>query len=88
MNTTTAPAGLACINAKERNKKEKQRRRAKKSRGIEVQRVKSSTPSWATDAPIGDEEQNGKRKKEKEPGSGSPTQLPWTQNKSELFNII
>ena len=49
-------------------------RRAKKKKGIEGQMVKPSTPTRAINALIGDEEQNGKQKKEKE--TGSPTQLP------------
>ena len=51
----------ARINAKEREKV----RRAKKRKGIEAQRVMPSTPSQANDMHIGDEEQNGKQKKEK-----------------------
>ena len=39
-------------------------RRVKKKKGIEAQRVKPLTPSRAIDALIGDEEQNGKHKKE------------------------
>ena len=46
--------GVARINAKERDKKERQGRRTKKRKGIEA----SPTPSRATDALIGDEEQN------------------------------
>ena len=41
-------------------------RRAKKRKGIETQRVKRLTPTWTSDALIGDEEQNRKQKKEKE----------------------
>ena len=67
--------GLACIKAKERDKKERQGRRAKKRKGIEAQRKKSATPTWTIDASIGDEEQNEKQKKET--GSRPPTQLPW-----------
>ena len=55
---------MARINAKERDKKKRQERRAKKRKGIEAQRVKPSTPSQAIDALIGDEEQNGEQKKE------------------------
>ena len=59
---------MARINTKEREKKERQVRREKKRKGIEAQTVKHSTPSRATYALIGDEEQNGKQKKET--GSG------------------
>ena len=50
----------------------------KKKKGIEARMVKLSTKSQATDAHIGDEKQNGKRKKnkEKETESGSPIRLP------------
>ena len=53
-------------------------RRAKKREEIEAQRVKPPAPSQATDELIGEEEQNGKQKKEKkkERGSGIPVQLP------------
>ena len=54
-----ANAGLARINAKERKV------RWKKRKGIEAHRVKNPTPSQATDALIGDEEQNGKQKRTK-----------------------
>ena len=46
----------ARINAKEKEKKESQVRRAKKMKWIETQRVKHPTPSQATDAVIGEEE--------------------------------
>ena len=42
---------------------ERQRRRAKKRKGIKAQRVKPPTTSWPTDALIGDEEQNKNRRK-------------------------
>ena len=56
------------------NTKEREgRRKRKRSR----QRVKVSTPTWATDALIGDEEHNGKLKKEKiETWSRTSSQLP------------
>ena len=60
VNPTTA--GSARINAKERKKKERQVRRANKRKKIETPKVKPPTPSRVTDALIGDEEQNGKRK--------------------------
>ena len=47
-------------------------RKAKK-KGIEVQKVKLLTPTWANDAPIDEEK---KENKEKETGSEPPTQLP------------
>ena len=45
---------------------------------IEAQRVKLPTPSQATDALIGDEEQNGKQKrtKRKKQGTGSQPSYP------------
>ena len=51
------------INAKEREEKERQRRRAKKREGIEAQRVKFSAISRAINVLIGDEEQKIKQKK-------------------------
>ena len=72
-----ATTGSAHINAKERDKKERKVRGAKKRKGIEAQRVKHPNPSRVTDAPIGDEKQNG-NKRTKRKRSGSPTQLPWT----------
>ena len=47
------------------NAKEKETRRGKKRKGIEAHRVKLPTPSQATDALTGDEEQNGKQKRTK-----------------------
>ena len=67
-------AGSARMNAKEREKKERQVRRAKKTKGSKGQRKKLPTPTRAIDALIGDEEQNGKQKKET--GNGTTTQLP------------
>ena len=62
---------MARINDKEGNA----RRKTKKRKGIEAQRVKPSTPSWAIDALIGEEEQNGNRKnKETERDTN---QAPW-----------
>ena len=60
---TPTTAGSARINAKKREMKERRVRRARKRKGIEAQGVKPSTPSQATDALIGDEEQTGKQKK-------------------------
>ena len=58
---------------------ERKGKRAKKREGIEEQRVKHQTPSSATDALIGDEDQNGKQNRTKrKTGSRSPTQLPRT----------
>ena len=63
------------IDAEERDKKERKVRRGKKRKGIEALRVKHPTPSRATHALIGDEEQNGKEEnRKKETGSGSRTQ--------------
>ena len=59
------------INAKEREKKEREARRAKKRKGIEALRVKHPTPSRATDALIGDEEQNRKDTGERNIRKGS-----------------
>ena len=49
-------------------------RRANKKKGIEAQRVKPSTKFQATDAHIGDEEQNGKKKKNKRKKHGAGPQ--------------
>ena len=48
-------------------------RKEKKKKGIEAQRAKHPTPSWATDELIGDEKQNGKQKitKRKKQGAGN-----------------
>ena len=59
------------MNPKKREKKERQVRRTKKRKGVEAQRVKHPTPSQATDALIGDEEQNGKQKSTKRKKQGS-----------------
>ena len=58
-----ANPGSARINAKERDKKEKQVTKAKKKNGIKVQRMKPPAPTPVIDTFIGDEEQNGKQKK-------------------------
>ena len=42
---TPAPVGLERINAKEREEKKSQEKRAKKRKGIEAMRVKHQTPS-------------------------------------------
>ena len=54
------------------NKEENERDRSLES--------ETSSPSRKTDALIGDEEQNGQQKEEREKGaeSGSPVQIPWT----------
>ena len=57
----------------------KQGRRVKKRKGIEAQEAELPTQTRAMDALIGEDEQHRKRrKKRKETGSGTPTQLPWT----------
>ena len=48
-NLNSTNAGSARINTKEREKKERQVRRAKERKGIEAQRAKPSTPSQAID---------------------------------------
>ena len=60
------------------SKKERKGKTSKKRRkDIEVQRVKRPTPTWAADALIGIEKQNGKWKRTKERNKNwSPTQLP------------
>ena len=55
--------GSAHINAKEREKKEREGRRAKKTKGSEGQRVKPPNPTRAIYELIGVEEPNGKQKK-------------------------
>ena len=52
--------GSPRINTKEREKKERPVRRERKRKGIEAHRVKHPTPSQATDALTGDEDENGK----------------------------
>ena len=64
--------GSARTNFEEREKKERQVRRAKK-KGIEGQKTKPPTPTRVFDAPIRDEEQSRRKKR-----SGTPTQLLWT----------
>ena len=68
-----ASAGSAHINGKERKEK-----RGKKRKGIEAQRVKHPTPPRATDALIGEEEQNGNqsRLKRKQQGAGPQLNYP------------
>ena len=61
-NLNPDTVGSAHINAKEREKKERQVKGTNKKKGIEAQRVKPSTLSQGTDARIGDEEQKGKQK--------------------------
>ena len=46
-------------------------RRGKKRKGIEAHRVKYPTPSQATDALTGEEEQNGKQKRTKRKKQGT-----------------
>ena len=62
------------INAKEREKKERKVRIVKKMKGIDAERVKYSTAFQATDALIGDEEQNGKQKRTKRKKQGAGPQ--------------
>ena len=57
------------MNAKEREKKERQVRRAKEKKVVEAQKVKPPTPSRAIDALIGDAEQK-KRTKRRKQGAG------------------
>ena len=61
------------INAKERDEKEKQVRRAKREKGSKGRRGKPPTPTRARDALIGDEEHNGKQKKQ---GDGPQPSYP------------
>ena len=76
---TPDAAGSVRVNAKERNKKERQRIRAKERKGIEAQGAKPPTPTRGIDAFTGGEEQNEKlKKKKKETGRGAQTQLPYT----------
>ena len=65
-------------NAKEREEEERRVRRAKEKKGVEAQEVKPPTQTRATEALIGDEEQNEKQKKrtKKETASGARTKLP------------
>ena len=57
------------------NKKERQVGRTKKKKGIKAQRAKPPTQTRAFDALIGDEEQNGKQKKEEKERNRD-----WTRN--------
>ena len=56
---------MARINVHQGKKQERQGKRAKKMKGIEVQSVKPPTPSQAIDTLIGDNEQNKSRRKNK-----------------------
>ena len=58
----------AHIKAKERDKKERQGRRAKEQKGIKTQRAKPPTPTRGIAA----------LQMKKETGHEPPTQLPWT----------
>ena len=51
-------------------------RRAKKEKGIKVQRTKPYTPTLAIDALVEEEKQNRKRQKKKKTRRGPPTHLP------------
>ena len=64
LNTAIVRSGR--INAKEKV------RRVKSRKGIEATRAKHPTQSRATNALIGDEEQNGKQKRTKETRNGPP----------------
>ena len=66
-NPNHTTAGSASINPEERNKKERQVRRAKKRKRTKAQRAKPSTQSQAIDAHIGDEERIKERKTERYP---------------------
>ena len=61
--------GSARINVRKRGTHQRQGRRAKKRKKIEVKWVKPPTPSRAIDALIGEKEQNGKEKRKKQ-GAG------------------
>ena len=58
-------AGSVRTNAKEREKKERQARRAKKNQEIHGQRIKPPLPTRVIDGLIGDKQQNRKEKEEK-----------------------
>ena len=84
--------GLAHINTKERDKKERREKRAKKRKRIETQSMKPSTPFRAINALIGNEEQNGKQEKEKRRKQGAaPNQatldihITWKDNLNYLW---
>ena len=70
------------ISVKKRNKKERQVRRAKKKKGIEMKRAKPPALIHAIEANIEDKNNNGKRRKNKrnKQGEGPPPkiQLFWT----------
>ena len=53
-------------------------RRAKKKKGIKIQKAKLPTPTRATDAFIGDEEQNGKQKNEEKGRNNEQAHTPLT----------
>ena len=61
-----ATAESVRVNAKERKKEERQVRRVKKRKGIEVLRAKHPTASRAIDAIIGEEENEKQKNKKKE----------------------
>ena len=63
LKPSPATAGLALINAKERDETKGKGRRAKKRKGSQVQRAKPPTLIRVNDTLTGDEEQNGKRNK-------------------------
>ena len=67
--------GSTRINAKEREMKERKLRRETKERDRGI-RVKYPTPSRATDALIGDEEQNGKQEKGSRHKGKTPNPIP------------
>ena len=73
-NLNPDTVGTARIKAKEREKKERRVIRAKKRKGVEAQRAKPLTPTQANNAHMGDEEQDGNRKKTKTKKRGAGPQ--------------
>ena len=77
---TPAIAGSVCINAKKGDNKERTNEwEERKKKGIEVERDKPLTPTWAIDVLIGDEEQTEKKKREQNEGNSK-----WASNPATL----
>ena len=70
--------GSARVNVKEREKNEKEGRRAKKKKGVKAQKVKPPALTRAIDALIGEELENENEKKEQRERKREPVSNPVT----------
>ena len=77
-NNLFPPVGVGAHQRQGKREEGKAREKSKEEERDRGTEGETSSPTWPVYALIGEEEQNGKRKKKKEMGSGTPTQLPWT----------